>query len=187
MKVIPVFGSMPVSDISQNLVAPVEVRQAAKDWIKGTQGKGWVLIGGLAFAFYSRPRLTTDMGVLFLTADVPEVDGFKRVRKGAELHKDTHVEVETVTPQSINLPQSVAQMVFSTAVSVHGYKVASLEAMVVLKLYAADNQKRRHRDMGDIIEMLTHNATFTKERLTGWTLQDHRIARFEECYNDAHS
>ena len=184
----PVFASMPVTDISTNGMVPPEVKSAAKDWIAEVSAN-WVLIGGLALAFYTKPRMTSDVDVLFLSKEtMPSgLEHFKRNRPGAMLHLDTHVEVETVTPESIKLPAVVASKVFSTAVTHGSYKVASLEGMLVMKLYATDTKKRELKDGADIVAMLEANPSITLTNLSEWPLTNTHKVRFEDYYERAHS
>ena len=188
MKILPVFASTPVNDIANNSMVPAEVKAAAKHWITEASDN-WVLIGGLALAFYTRPRMTSDVDGLFLArSDMPSgLEHFKRTRPGAMLHLPTHVEVETLTAESVHLPQSVVAKVFSTAVTHNNYKVASLEGMIVLKLYATDNRKRELKDGADIVAMLEANPALTIENLSAWQLTSTHMARFEDYYERAHS
>ena len=140
------YASGPVSQLSQAALVP-EVAHALLQWAKvrlsGSQAPG-VLIGGLALSFYTKPRETTDVDILFLSdEDIPtDIPGFKRVRKGALQENKTHVEIETCSASNINLPQSVVRKVFDTSHDHGGLRVASLEAMIVLKLWGSDTLRR---------------------------------------------
>lgn len=131
-------------------VAVPEVLAALKDWKAGTNGAG-VLIGGLAISYYARSRQTMDVDIMFLdAADIPDqVEGFKRTRKGAFQHNKTHVEIEVLSPESINLPRQLAVKVVVTAIDTDGMKVASPSAIVALKLH-----RMKRYDEGDIAAML---------------------------------
>jgi hypothetical protein len=139
-----------------------------------------VLIGGLALSFYARPRATTDIDVLFLhEAYVPdELPGFKRSRKGAFQENRTHVEIEVCTPDSVNLPFSVARMVVHTSRNVDGMRVASPEAMVVLKLYGAESKRRRFQDMADVTAILENYPDLD---VSNWALQASHLATLQQC------
>lgn len=161
----------PVTTLLSASISP-EVKKALTDWIKHTQpNERGVLIGGLALSFYATPRYTEDVDVLFLNeADIPKiVDGFKRNRKSSFENKSTGVEIELVTRGLVAMPQHIIERVYKTAVEHDGIKVASLEGLIVLKLYGALNPKRQHRDLGDIERILEHNK---KPDLTEWNLPE---------------
>ena len=115
-------------------IAVPEVNQALQAWNKAYHSG--VLIGGCALSYYVRPRATMDVDVLFLTKDdIPrQVEGFKRTRPSAFQHNKTHVEVEVVSPELIGISGSLTKMVFDTANTSNGIKIASPEGIVALKL-----------------------------------------------------
>lgn len=126
-----------------------EVVQALQDWIRA--GAAGVLIGGVGLSYHIRPRLTQDLDFLFLqVTDVPpEVPGFKRTRNGAFQHNRTHVEVEVVVPQAINLPIEIAQQVYATAIVSNGVRVASESGLCAMKLFRLSMQ-----DQADIVALI---------------------------------
>lgn len=131
-----------------------EVDNAFEDWVKYTNNVNQVLIGGMAIVNYSldKDRTTEDIDFLFLqNEDIPnEVYGFKRNRKGAFQHNKTHVEIEVLTNDSINLHKEFVELVFKTAYQKDSYKIASPSAIVALKLgrFSAKNDKN------DILSLL---------------------------------
>ena len=169
--------SAAVSNVGHAAIIP-EVSHALVKWVKSKVGfvAPGVLIGGLAMSFYARPRATTAVDLLFLTEEtIPSaVYGFKRHRKGAFEEKDTQVEIEVNTSKSFNLPAEVANKVFSTAVTHDGLRVASKEAMVVLKLYGSDNAKRLHKDLADIIAIIEN---FPDVSVDDWSLEPRHVDR----------
>lgn len=175
------FAHAKVSDIRHVAMVP-EVQRALIAWINAklaTKQHAGVLIGGLAMSFYAKPRYTEDVDLLFLRqSDVPEaVPGFKRTRIGAFQENQTHVEIETVTPESINQSRAIVQKVIETAVEHDGLSVASLAGLVALKLVASDNPKRRMRDLGDVEIMLENNP---RPDISDWPLTKDQAAKFEE-------
>jgi hypothetical protein len=154
-----------INDGSRTLfesIAIPEVEQALKDWKKQVGDKG-VLIGGTAAGFYTKPRSTTDIDILFLSlSDIPtQVPGFKRTRPGAFQHNKTHVEVEVVTPSSINLTVELVQQVFDTSVLSDGIRVASPSGLVALKLF-----RMSRYDEGDVWSLIETG----KVNLDDWVL-----------------
>lgn len=112
-----------------------EVAQAIQDW-KEYAGHQGVLIGGLALSYYVKPRFTSDGDFLYLTPqDIPiHVEKFKRTRTGAFQHNNTHVEIEVLTPSSINMSNALATKIFNTAKERGGFKIASREGLIAAKL-----------------------------------------------------
>lgn len=175
------FATAAVKDVKHVALVP-EVAHALAQWIKAKTGSvaPGVLIGGIVMSFYSKPRYTEDIDLLFLTEEsIPsEVEGFRHSRKGAFEDCTTHVEIKLVTAKSINVPHEVVKKVFDTAVVYDGLKVASLEALIVLKLYGADHPKRTNIDLGDIDIVLEHNPHIN---LDGWHLNEVHKARLKDA------
>ena len=144
-----------------------EVQHALTLW---GGGKNCVLIGGLALSFYTKPRYTQDVDVLFLhDTDIPkEKVGFKRTRPHSFLELETHVEVETLSSSYLSLPSGLAAKVFSTAISHGEWLVASREALIALKLQRASRQ-----DLADIEKILLPEMT-----MLGWFLTEKQLATF---------
>ncbi len=146
-----------------------------------------VLIGGLALSFYAKPRATQDVDILFLErSDIPDtVPGFKRHRTMAFQEDDTHVEIEMVDHDLINVPDALVRKVFDTAVDHGGFKVASLEGMVALKLYGASNSARRQlQDLADVVAMVERAPNLN---MSGWPLSAEHKKALEDCKKRAES
>lgn len=154
-----------------------EVQKTLLRWVASVSSPNMVLIGGLAMSFYSPPRETIDVDLLFLTdQDIPEVvSGFRKHRKGAFEEHDTRVEVETTTPKSINIDIHLAKKVIETAVTHEGLKVASLSGLIALKLVSSLVTKRSLRDLGDIQILVNAHPTAS---IDGWPLSDDLKERF---------
>ena len=172
-----------VSSLKHCALVP-EVGHALAAWIRATQRlpESGVLIGGLALSFYRRPRATLDVDILFLSDnDIPAaVEGFKRHRPKAFQERETHVEIETCTPASFHLPVEVARKVVETAHEYDGFKVASREGLIALKLYGALNPRRELQDLADVTAMC-ESATHRPD-MTGWHLTPAQVALFDDCY-----
>lgn len=116
---------------------------------------GWpptaVLIGGIALSFHVKPRTTQDIDLLFLTpGSIPaNMEGFRRHRSNAFEHLQTGVEVEVVSPATINVDAMLARAVFDTAIVTDGIRVASASGLVALKL-----QRLHALDEADIIQLI---------------------------------
>ena len=139
MKYRDLIKANTVNDGSRSLFESImvpEVDRAFKDWIRNTADVKYVLIGGVALSYYVKPRTTTDADLLFMSPeDIPAtVEGFKRTRPGAFTHKLTHVEIEVLTPQAINLPPTIAQAVYDHANVREGIRIASPSGLVATKL-----------------------------------------------------
>ena len=160
-----------------------EVQNALNAWMTatGTERNG-VLIGGLALAFYCKPRYTQDVDMLFLSkAGVPTfVEGFNRNRQGAYEHKKTGVEFELTTPKSFTpeIPSHTASKVYASALDYSGLKVASREGMIALKLFSAGVLKRELGDLADVVSLLEGH---THINMSGWHLTEEEEKRFKLC------
>lgn len=135
--------------LKQSIMVP-EVWKALSAFSAGVDADSCILIGGIAFSYYCKPRATTDLDFLFLSkSKVPmTVDGFKRTRSHAFQHHETHVEVEVLDPEFVNMSQALAKRVAETAHKSDGVLVASPEALVALKTL-----RFSRRDQADIEEL----------------------------------
>lgn len=154
-----------------------EVAACLKDWILETNGTPGVLIGGMAMSFYGTPRYTQDCGFLYLTSnDVPtNVNGFKRHRSHAFEHRVTGVEVEIITPETINMSASVAHQIVATSTMIDGCKVASPSGIVAAKL-----GRLKLYDKGDI-EMLINNYTID---LSPFDIPSDQLKKYEQLKHE---
>ena len=128
-----------------------EVIAALNDWKAGGWRPSSILIGGVALSFHAKPRTTQDIDILFLTPDAaPDaVPGFRRHRAGAFEHIETGIEVEIITPQSINVRPDLIKAVVDDAVENDGIRIASVSGLVALKL-----QSLRLIDKADIVQLI---------------------------------
>lgn len=128
-----------------------EVAKAMSDWIKNIDTNlKYVLVGGVGLSYWVKPRYTTDSDFLFLTsADIPkEVTGFKRIRPGAFEHKQTGVEIEVLTPESIGMSTDLAKAIYENAVIRDGVKIATPSGLIASKL-----KRFKTKDRADIEEL----------------------------------
>lgn len=132
----------------ESIMVP-EVELALRDWI--IADTGGILIGGCALSYYAKPRFTTGIDVMYLTnAAIPTaVAGFRRTRPHAFKHIKTHVKIELVTPDSINVSSKLMHQVVLHAETHHGVKMASLAGLIALKL-----QRLKKYDVGDIAALI---------------------------------
>lgn len=153
MKLRDLFKCNSINDGSRSLYESIlnpEVERAMRKWEQCVPLRG-VLIGGLALAYYIKPRMTIDADFLFLSAgDIPsEVDGFKRTRPSAFMHKETHVEFEVLAPEKINMPIELAKKIIETAKKQDNVLVASREGLIASKL-----ERFKFQDRADINALL---------------------------------
>jgi len=156
----------------ESIVVP-EVGKALQQWIKNApKDRDWLLIGGTVVGFYTKPRATMDVDVLFRGEDIPnDIIGFKKNRAHAFLHKETHVEVETLTPNYLKLPASVVDKVFDTSVNINNVSIPSPEGIVALKLHRQSLQ-----DLADIQAIAMKHSV----DLTDWPIDPYLIDRAEK-------
>jgi hypothetical protein len=133
-----------------------EVLSALKLWIKNAPDN-FVLIGGLALSYYNIVRYTQDVDVLYTTnSQIPvEVIGFKHHRHHVFLHKTTHVEIETTSPELFtNISTKLVQQVFDTSILIDGIHIVSRSALVALKAQASRTGSKGAQDKADVLALL---------------------------------
>jgi hypothetical protein len=160
-----------------------EVAQALTDWIKYSGSPG-VLIGGLALSFYVKPRYTQDVDVLFLGDDqIPtHVTGFKRVRAHAFRHHQTHVEVELVTPELVNVSTELCAQVQADAQPHDHMLVASASGIVAMKLgRALLNKPASYQDRADIMNLIATGQV----NLDKFTLPEDQLNLYNQLVQDS--
>ena len=145
----------------ENSILVPEVDAAFKDWCSQTKANSnWMLIGGIVVGFYTRPRTTTDVDVIFRSdAEIPSaVKGFRRNRPHAFMHLGTHVEIETCTPNSINISSALYDEVLADSMVVSGVRIPSASGLVALKITRSSFQ-----DIADIDNICKNNAVDIKK------------------------
>lgn len=160
------FKKFKLRLLSEEKILVPEVKQALRDWIASTKDTG-ILIGGLAYSLYAKPRETTDIDVIYISDDqIPnEVKGFKKTRTHSFLHLKTHVEVEVLSPKFLNIPQDLFNKVAETSeLSSDGYgvKTASPNGIAALKLFRGEL-----KDLGDIEGLIKAGYNIN---LTDWPI-----------------
>lgn len=132
-------------------IAVPEVQLALDNFVKNDTTTDRVLIGGCATSYYTKPRSTMDVDFLYKSdADIPDsVNGFKKFRKHSFEDKINNVEVETISPSTINLDSKLVDKVFDTAGNIDSVKVASVTGLISLKL-----QRLARYDSGDIAALI---------------------------------
>jgi hypothetical protein len=153
-----------------------EIVSALKDWAAADVDKG-VIIGGIAISQYIKPRMTMDIDVLFLSPnDIPEnVSKFKRHRQCAFQHNKTRVEIEVVTPKTINMEYDVVKAIIDTSVISDGIRIASPSGLVASKLFRFN--RRDQSDIEDIIQCSDID-------LSPYNLPKEQIDRYYSIKND---
>lgn len=167
-------------------------------------GDKGMLVGDLAMSFYAKPRFTHRVEIYYPDgSEIPGgVNGFTRHHKGVFQETTSKIEVRTHSPETLHLPESVTEIIkysgfdlrarlqladtlnfpkvlpAKSAYDVHdGLKVASLECMIVLKLYASDNRRLEYQALGDIARMLENNPQISTESFEGWGLSEFHLAK----------
>lgn len=140
-----------------------EVKDAFDEWINNTDTGDFVVIGGMAVGYYTRPRMTQDVDVLYQNSEtIPSsVNGFKKHRGHAFEHKKTGIEIETLDPDYIKQPYDLVQKVFDTSVTIDGVRLPSATGLVALKI-----KRHNFQDIADIDSI----ASIHRIDLTGWPI-----------------
>ena len=157
-----------IRSICESIIYP-EVEIALNDW-KTFSSSNSVLIGGLAYSFYCKPRATQDIDLMFLSLDdIPNsVFGFKRIRNHSFQHNKTHVEVEVLDPDYLDFNKKLIERVFLDSVESDGIKIASPKSLVVLKL-----NRYNQRDKSDIDDLLKYQLRIDKNiDFSDWDLTE---------------
>lgn len=178
------FAYGPVKEL-RHVALVQDVQIALDNWrnsktfgrSKSIQDMG-MLVGDLAMSFYAKPRYADRIEVLYPEASsIPGgVDGFTRHHKGVFQEDRSTIEVWTLTPEPLHIPKNVVKKIFYSAYVVHdGLMVASLEGMIVLKLYASDNRRFEYQALGDIGRMLENNPHISTASFDDWSLSEFHL------------
>lgn len=138
-----------------------EVKNALKDFVAKMPSGSWAIFGGIALSAFVKPRYTEDIDVLLLT-DIDEKvlePIFRKHRTGAFEHKDSGVEIETVTPEAINQNRELAiEAIKNAKIEIINNKVVRIvtpKYLVALKLKRALGTGRAStQDRADIQALL---------------------------------
>lgn len=116
-------------------IIPNEYITTLRDWVDNYTIDNSVLIGGMCMKYYGRPRYTENIDFLFLTDDViPEnVPKFKKVRPHGFIHIKTHVEIETITLNTIKSNVNF-DIIYKNSLISDGVRIASPVSLIALKL-----------------------------------------------------
>lgn len=112
----------------------------------------YVLGGGLAIGYHTRPRGTEDIDIFLRSEEdlfslVNNIGArFRRHRKHAIEHRPTGVEIELLTPEFLGINRRVIDTAIDTAIKDEdGINVVSRSGLIALKLQRSDR-----RDLADI-------------------------------------
>lgn len=163
-------------------IIPNEVILALKDWSNNYNSDNYVLIGGYALSYYTKPRYTEDIDLIFISYDeIPKmVFGFRRNRAHAFEHIKTGVEVELLTPNHINKNESFFRTIFNVSIESDGMRVASPESLIALKLGRFSND-----DKDDIIKLYKYCIENKIDiDLSKYNLSEGEMNRFNNLISD---
>jgi len=141
-------------------------RETIKDVLKRLNENGvrYCLVGGLALAHHSIPRVTQDVDLLVLPEDLPRVE---ELLKGHEL-RGTSVALifkigETrfdIIPANLRSKRQAVTNAIEEIFEGETIKVANLRDMIFLKLWASSERRdlaKRAMDEADIIGLIQLN------------------------------
>jgi hypothetical protein len=158
----------------ESIMVP-EVEHTLKKWTRLDIRS--VLIGGLALSYHNIPRYTQDIDVLFLSkSDVPmKLNGFKKVRQHSFQCNDTHVEIELLDSDFLNISVDLVKEIFKTSIKKDGMLIASPSGLVALKL-----QRFSRQDQADIENLNKYHVI----DLSYFTLTNDHIKKYESIINE---
>lgn len=159
-------------------IIPNEVILTLRDWKDNYSNNNYVMIGGLAMSYYNRPRYTEDVDLIFLSDDeIPNnVLKFRKNRRHSFEHIKTGVEIETLSPYSINKDEYFFKAIFDDCIETDGIKIASPVSLIALKLGRFNNT-----DKSDISFLYKYCIEQDIEiDLTKYKLSEIELDNFEE-------
>jgi hypothetical protein len=181
------IGARPVRTFEK--VAPMlSVAESIKRWVQAhaeapaTQPKNTgVLIGDIAQSFYTRSVGSKHVELLFnvVPEKVPPIF-WRRKRCQGLIDTLTGVQFDMHTEETLRIPRKVMIRVLNTARLIEGVQVASLEGLIAIRLFCADEKMRIAND-ACIMDMIGANPDFKPRRfLDTWVeATDEQIARIQ--------
>lgn len=180
-----VRGAQPARTVREAVIVD-EVRRALKAWRSATVTLDAVLIGGLALAFYSRPRFVDEIQFIYVhSAAVPvTVTGFRRLDDWSFAHEDTGIVLMVSTPMPSVRCSAISAKVLETAVERDRLRLASLEGMIAPALDFAVKRKKLGATSPeqDIIDMIGWAPEFRLVDMESWPLEAAHRKLLEELY-----
>ena len=143
----------------------------------------WVLGGGLALGFHSKPRGTQDVDVFIRNEDLELIKNslpknkFKAHRAHAVEHRPTGVEIELLTPDFLNIDSKLINLAIERAIDQRDIRVMSRESLIALKL-----QRASYQDMADIITLIKSGGP---ANLDGYPLSDKNKQLYNKLLQEA--
>ena len=142
-------------------------RETVKDVLRRLNEGGvhYCLIGGMALAHYSVPRLTQDVDILVLPEDLPIV---QQALAGHEQRGTAVVLIfqigETridIIPANLRAKRAAVLNCIDDVLDDLPVKVVNLRDLILLKMWAAPERPdrgKRLRDEADIVELIEYNS-----------------------------
>ncbi len=142
-------------------------RDTVKDILRQFNERGirYCLIGGLALAYHSIPRMTQDVDLLVIPEDMPLV---QQVLAGHELHGTSVVLVFQVgatridvQPANLRAKREAVLSAIEDLLDEQMVKVVNLRDLLFLKMWAVPmrhEMRKRAQDETDIIGLLEFNS-----------------------------
>lgn len=172
---------------TESIVVP-EIEKALKDWKNNTNSK-YVIIGGIAVSFWTRPRTTMDIDILFKNdAAIPKsVELFKRHRKHSFESKKYGVEIEILSPEFLKIPNGIWESLWDTSRIKEGFRIASPSGLVALKAFRIHANKtnisKNEKASQDIADIISLNSRHDID-LSQFPLPKEVIKTVEEILNN---
>lgn len=174
------FESSPANELNRALTDVANILKDTK----------YVLIGGLAIGYHTKPRGTDDVDILLLNEDqvisvhkLLENSGlFKKSRGHASIHKDTGVEIELLSPSFIKQPETLVRSTIDNSIKVkfNGFilNVATAKHILALKL-----DRFNAKDKADIQEFIKYGIDDIKDLIS----DEKYLDRFEQMKQEVKS
>ncbi len=145
-----------------------DVKKAFIDLTSLLKSKNYSVVGGISVGKYNQPRSTVDIDIITINENEIEViaeelkSKFKHIRKHAFEHKNTGVEVETLTPEFLKVNSSLIKKAIENSIEDNGINVVTPKYLLALKLIRASDSKniKSLQDQFDIANLIKSYGFF---------------------------
>lgn len=109
---------------------------ALDDWRENCTVSEYILIDGLVYGYYSKPRASNELDLIFLVKDdVPQnIPKFKKKNEDTYIHIKTKVEVKVVNYKTLNKSLSFYNKILENSITSDDIRIASPESVLIYQI-----------------------------------------------------